>query len=95
MGQKYRPFLVNMPQRPLEIRRYYRVALKELAFLRFVLEAYDGLAVLTSLPGRAEVEWSIPVERADEADGLAEALAAEMTLVPIPRPPDWPEAQEP
>jgi len=68
------------------------VELPQLAYLRFVLESYEGLAVLTSLPGRAEVEWTIPASRAEEAEALAEALAQEVTLVPIPRPADWGDA---
>jgi hypothetical protein len=72
------------------IRRYYRVSLDQIAYLRFVVESYEGLAQLTSLPGRAEVEWVVPRELADEADALAAALADEITLVPIPRPADWP-----
>ena len=28
------------------IKRYYRVDRREIAFLRFILEAYDGIAVL-------------------------------------------------
>ena len=72
------------------VRRYFRVQLPDLAYLRFLLEAYEGLAVLTSLPGRAEVEWTVPVERTAEADALAHALGREITLVPIPRPADWP-----
>jgi len=73
------------------VRRFYRVPLEEIAYLRVVVESYEGLAQLTALPGRAEVEWTIPVELAEEAAALARALAAEITLVPIPRPDDWPD----
>jgi hypothetical protein len=31
------------------IKRYYRVDRREIAFLRFVFEAYDGLAVIETL----------------------------------------------
>ena len=77
---------------PGAVRRYFRVELNQLVRLRFILEAYEGLVVLTSLPGRAEVQWTVPRELAKEADVLACKLAEELTLVPIPRPPDWPDA---
>lgn len=31
------------------ITRYYRIERREISFLRFILEAYDGLAVLTTV----------------------------------------------
>lgn len=74
-----------------QVQRFFRVELGQLAYLRFVLEGYEGLVVLTSLPGRAEVRWTVPAALAAEADALARALAAEITLAPIPRPPDWPD----
>ena len=35
------------------IKRYYRVDRREIAFLRFIFEAYDGLAVLETLDPEA------------------------------------------
>ena len=72
-------------------RRYFRVELDQIAYIRFVIESYEGLALITSLPRRAEVEWVIPNGLIEEAEALARALAAEVTLVPIPRPADWPD----
>jgi hypothetical protein len=74
-----------------QIQRYFRVELDQLAYLRFVLEGYEGLVVLTSLPGRAEVQWTVPAALAAEAETLARELAKEITLAPIPRPLDWPD----
>ncbi len=31
------------------IKKYYRVDRREISFLKFILEAYDGLAVLTTV----------------------------------------------
>ena len=31
------------------IKRYYRVDRREIAFLRFIFEAYDGLAIIETL----------------------------------------------
>jgi hypothetical protein len=76
---------------PVTLQRYYRLPIEEIAYVRFVVEAYEGLAQVTSLPGRAEMEWRIPEGQLGAADDLASALADEVGLVPIPRPPDWPE----
>ena len=72
-------------------RRYFRLPVQEIAYVRFVVEAYEGLAVVTSLPGRGEMEWTIPDGLLGAADELARALAGEVGLAPIPRPPDWPD----
>jgi hypothetical protein len=31
------------------VQKYYRVDRKEIAFLKFILEAYDGIAVLSTI----------------------------------------------
>jgi len=35
------------------IKQYYRVDSREISFFRFILEGYDGLAVLTTLDARS------------------------------------------
>jgi Domain of unknown function (DUF4911) len=37
----------NVPKET--VKRYYRVDRREIAFLRFVFEAYDGLAIIETL----------------------------------------------
>ena len=66
-------------------------ATPQIAYVRFIIEAYDGLAQVTSLPGRGEMEWLVPDELIAQAEALASALAEEAGLTPIPRPEDWPE----
>lgn len=66
------------------------MALDQIGYVRFVVESYEGVAQVSSLPRRAEIEWIIPVSMAEPAAALADALADEITLVPIPRPDDWP-----
>jgi len=36
-------------------RRYYRVDRREIAFLRFIFEAYDGLAIIETLDSEAGI----------------------------------------
>ena len=43
------------------IKRYYRVDRREIAFLRFVFEAYDGLAMIETLnPESGLIVFYIP-----------------------------------
>lgn len=71
------------------VRRYFRVPLAEIGYVRFVIESYEGLAQMVSLPRRAEVEWIIPASLIAEAEALAESLAEETGLAPIAAPADW------
>ena len=74
-------------------RRFFRVPLEEIAYVRAVLEGYDGLAVLRSPdPRRGEVEWLIGEGLEDDADALLRVLEKEAGLIEIPQPPDWPAA---
>jgi hypothetical protein len=34
---------------PESVKKYYRIDRREIAFLRFILEAYDGIATLTTV----------------------------------------------
>ena len=72
-------------------RRYFRLPLDQIAYVRFIVESYEGLAQVTSLPGRAEMEWVVPTTLAPLADSLARSLMDEAGLTPIERPDDWRE----
>ena len=37
------------------IRRYYRIDRRQIAFLKFILEAYDGIATLSTIDSRRGV----------------------------------------
>ena len=63
--------------------RRFRVPLPAIAYVRMIVEAYDGLAVVASRPGEGLVEWWIAPGREAEADALARALADEVRLAPI------------
>ena len=34
------------------IKKYYRIDRREISFLKFILEAYDGLAILTTVDSK-------------------------------------------
>ena len=70
-------------------KRYYRLEPFEIAWLRFILESYDGLAFVRSLDGRqALVEVAYPPSRAGDAEELLASLCSESSMREIPRPPE-------
>ena len=61
--------------------RYFRVNRRDIAYFRFTLEAYEGLATLSTLDARnGIVVLSIPECFADEVAALLAALAHEIDL---------------
>lgn len=70
---------------------YFRLPKEQISYVRFLVEAYDGIAQVSSLPGRGEIEWIIPLSQWDNAQSLINAIKDEIGLVPIEKPTDWPE----
>jgi hypothetical protein len=72
------------------VSRFFRVPLGEIAYVRAIVDGYDGLAVVRSREaGRGELEWLVAEGREGEADALAERLGREARLCAIERPVDW------
>lgn len=68
-------------------KRYFVVPRAEIAYLRFILEGYDGLAFLRTLEARtALVEIAFAASRRADAEALLAALAAEVPLAAVPPP---------
>jgi hypothetical protein len=62
-------------------KRYFRLPSRQIGYLRFILESYDGLAFVTTLdPKSGLVEIVYPLSRRQDADGLIEALVEELGL---------------
>ena len=75
-----------MTQEPFT-KRYYQRSKAEIAYLRFTLERYDGLAfqrTLDSVAGLVEIIW--PSERSRDVEALLSALSEEI---------DWQEVAAP
>ncbi len=69
--------------------RYFRVDRRHIAYLRFILEGYDGLAILTTIDSRQGiVALDIPEYFVEDVNGLLVALAGETGITEI----RWPEA---
>jgi Domain of unknown function (DUF4911) len=76
--------------------RYFRVPLQEIAYVRSVLEGYDGLAILWAPdPRRGEIEWLIGDGLEAEAEELICRLVGRGVLTEIGEPPGWPAPGRP
>lgn len=80
--------------------RYFRVDRRDIGYFRFTLEAYEGLATLSTLDARnGIVVLSIPECFAADVDALLAAFAHEISLTEIPYsealPSPFPETGDP
>ena len=66
------------------IKRYYRVDRREIAFIKFIFEAYDGIAVLETLDPKAGiVVFHIAPGCEPDADALLQELKREIMIEPF------------
>jgi uncharacterized protein DUF4911 len=64
--------------------RRFRCPLSAIGYVRMIVEAYEGLAVVASPErGVGIIEWWIGPGREEEAEVLARALGDEVLLRPI------------
>ncbi len=67
--------------------RYFRVNRRDLVYLKFILEAYEGLAVLSTVEREGVVvRIAYPHFSAVDVDALLKALAGEMKITEVPQP---------
>lgn len=65
------------------VKRYYRVDRREIAFIKFILEAYDGLAVMETLdPMSGMVVLHIAPGCEDDVDMIIQDLKKEIVIEP-------------
>lgn len=71
--------------------RYFRVALGEIAYVRAIVEGYDGMAVVKAAgANRGEIEWAVGEGMEAEAEALVQKLEREgIGMIEIARPADW------
>jgi hypothetical protein len=59
----------------------YRVDPYEIHYLKFILEAYEGLATLTTLDSKTGlIQLAVPPGRKDSLESLLEGLSRELML---------------
>jgi|AMWB02.1.fsa_nt_gi hypothetical protein len=67
--------------------RYFHINRRDIAYFRFILEAHEGLATLSTLDARKGiVVLSIPRDLAGDVDSLLAALGEEMVMTEIENP---------
>lgn len=70
---------------PLQERcRYYRVSGKDLVYLKFVLEAYEGLSTMSTVDikqGIVKVVYPLPF--AGEVEALMKAISTEIAVTEV------------
>ncbi len=63
------------------LKAYYSLPRRQIGYLRFMLESYDGLAFVRTLDSRqALVEIAYPASRREDAEALLAALVIECTM---------------
>ena len=72
-----------MKQATLETtRRCYRVDRREISFVKFIIEAYDNVAVMSTMdPHQAVVQVTIAPGCETLVDGIMNSLAGEFEVV--------------
>jgi hypothetical protein len=72
------------------LSRCFLVSRNQIAYLRFIIESYDGVAFLRTLdPRRAVVEIGYSPTRRRDAEALIRSLEEETGLTEIPPPEDY------
>jgi hypothetical protein len=76
--------------------RFYRVPLEEIAYVRAIVDGYDGvLQVRADGADRGEIELIAGAGLEEEADAILRRLGDETGMVEIARPADWGSPTEP
>jgi uncharacterized protein DUF4911 len=66
--------------------RYYQLASRDLVYMKFILEAYEGLSTMSTVDGkRGIVQVNYPLPFADDMAALMEALSKEIGVTEVTR----------
>jgi hypothetical protein len=64
--------------------RYYQLASRDLVYMKFILEAYEGMSTMSTIDGkRGIVRVNYPVAFAGDVAALMEALATEIAVTEV------------
>jgi hypothetical protein len=67
------------------VSRYFRVRRKDIAYLKFIIESYEGMAVVrTKDPHEAVVELMVAPGWEKDAEDVLEALSKEILIERLP-----------
>jgi hypothetical protein len=71
------------------IKKCFTVPKREIGYLRFTFEGYDGLIFMRTLKAAAGlIEIGYPPQLQEDAEALLVAVGAEVSMVAAERPPD-------
>lgn len=74
---------------PALIKKYFTVPRREIGYLRFIFEAYDGLVFMRTLRAAdGLIEVAFPPGLREDAEALLAAVDAEVGLAEAERPPE-------
>lgn len=77
---------LNLPPQAFS-KRYFKIPRREIAYLRFILESYDGLAFVRTIDSREQlVEIACPPERLADVAALLTDLGGETGMREVPPP---------
>ena len=64
--------------------RYFQLASRDLVYMKFILEAYEGLSTMSTVDGkRGIVRVSYPLPFAGDVAALLDALGAEIAVTEV------------
>lgn len=64
--------------------RYYQLASRDMVYMKFILEAYEGLSTMSTIDGkRGIVRVNYPLPFAGDMAALMEALSAEIAVTEV------------
>jgi hypothetical protein len=79
-GKGYAAVTQNMET----VKKYFRVDHHDIGFIKFIIEAYDGLAVMTTVDrGRGVVELNIAPGCEAEIDLILKDLKKDLLIEPV------------
>lgn len=69
------------------VTRYFQIHRRDLVFMKFILEAYEGLSTLsTEDRDKGIVRLNVPQPFNDDVDALIEALRMEISITEVELP---------
>jgi hypothetical protein len=63
------------------VNKFYRIDRREICYLKFILESYDGIATMSTLdPGAGLIRIDVPPEREPELECILQDLKSEILM---------------
>ena len=74
---------------PAAVVRYFKIERRDLVYLKFILEAYEGMSTLSTVEKKgAIVRLSIPAGFEEAIQGVIDAVGEEIPILEVTRVPE-------